>query len=160
MTAREAVFFMERETPPRAVSAPISLPIARVVAVDSTTLRLRGRATFYDATKNNAWYTRSTPGSAYYHQDRGPYLFYAAASPALRAIAPFRWGGPPYRVVITNLRLNLSIVAWVVDECACVGGGIIDLSPQAWWAIGGSGMTPFSRGIIDVEVEVLRSAAR
>lgn len=154
VTAREAVLFVERPGAPESTlqAAPL-LPVAHLALARPTTLR--GRATYFDATMNNAWYTRSQPGSAYYHQDGGPYRYYAAASPALRAIAPFHWGAPPYRVIVTNRRLNISIVAWVVDECACVGGGIIDLAPEAWWAVGGSGATPFSRGVIDVEVELL-----
>jgi hypothetical protein len=157
LTAHEAVFFHERavETtaPPAAATV---LPLASIRPSGTAALTLRGRATHYDATKNNAWYTRSTPGSAYYHQDGGPYLFYAAASPRLRAIAPFYWGKPPYRVIVTNTALNLSIVAWIVDECACVGGGIIDIGPEAWWVLGGSGRTPYSRGVIDVLVEIAK----
>ena len=157
LTAREAVFLRERATettaPPPAV--PV-LPLASIRPSGTAALTLQGRATHYDATKNNAWYTRSTPGSAYYHQNGGPYLFYAAASPRLRAIAPFYWGKPPYRVIVTNTALNLSIVAWIVDECACVGGGIIDIAPEAWWVLGGSGRTPYSRGVIDVLVEIAK----
>lgn len=154
-TAHEAVVLLERatETVPLVMTAPV-LPLAFLRPSGEGGLTIRGRATYYDATKNNAWYTRRTPGSAYYHQDGGPYLFYAAASPRLRAIAPFYWGKPPYRVIVTNTALNLSIVAWVVDECACVGGGIIDIAPEAWWVLGGSGRTPTSRGVIDVLVEI------
>jgi hypothetical protein len=119
---------------------------------------LQGRATFYDASRNHAWYTHSTPGSAYYNQDGAPYYtFYAAASPRLRAVAPFHWGGQPYAVSITNTANGRVITAFVVDECACVGGGVIDLAPAAWAALAGPGV-PFSRGVLDVRVEILYGA--
>jgi hypothetical protein len=118
-------------------------------------LSITGRATYYDASRNGAWYTRKPrAGSKKYHQDGAPYPFYAAASPALRKLRPFRWGDEPYRVIVSNTKTNVSIVVWIVDECACVGGGVIDLSPLAWKTLG-EGKISFSRGVQDVRVEIL-----
>jgi hypothetical protein len=109
-----------------------------------------GIASFYDATKNNAWYTRGDK----------PTLFYAAAGPALRALCKgcdFKWGKPPYRVLITNRTNGRSIVAWVVDWCQCSKGKnqkLIDLAPAAWAAVAGPEYS-MSRGLLKVKVEVL-----
>ena len=90
----------------------------------------KGKATWYDATKNNAWYT----------QGDKPTLFYAAAGPALRAIKNFRWGKKPYRIIVENLSNGKAIVAWVVDWCQCRGQTdnekLVDLSPAAFTALG------------------------
>jgi hypothetical protein len=115
---------------------------------------LTGFATFYDASKNFAWYTQPVrKNAAKYNQDGAPYVYYAAASPQLRAVRKFKWGSEPYRVMITNPKTGISIVAWVVDTCACVGGSLIDLAPVAWKAIAGG--APLSRGVQPVIVEVL-----
>lgn len=144
--------------PPKVVVLPTPSPTAIPTPEPSPTnafLSITGRATYYDATRNGAWFTREArPGSEKYHQDGAPYPFYAAASPALRKLRPFKWGSKPYRVIVSNLRTNVAIVAWIVDECACVGGGVIDLSPLAWKTLG-AGKIPFSRGVQDVRVEIL-----
>jgi len=89
-----------------------------------------GKATWYDATKNSAWYT----------QGNKPTLFYAAAGPALRKIKDFRWGKKPYRIIVENLKNGKAIVAWVVDWCQCRGQSnnekLVDLSPAAFTALG------------------------
>lgn len=104
-----------------------------------------GKATWYDATKNNAWYTRGDK----------PTLFYAAAGPALRKIKDFRWGKKPYRIIVENLKNGRAIVAWVVDWCQCRGQKnnekLVDLSPAAFVALG----VPLGNGVQKVRVTVL-----
>jgi hypothetical protein len=133
-------------------------PLVEITPEPSPTdafLSITGRATYYDASRNGAWYTRKPrAGSEKYHQEGSPYPFYGAASPALRELRPFRWGDEPYRVIVSNLKTHTAIVVWIVDECACVGGGVIDLSPLAWKTLG-EGKIPFSRGVQDVRVEIL-----
>lgn len=105
----------------------------------------KGKATWYDATKNNAWYTLGEK----------PTLFYAAAGPALRALKDFRWGKQPYRIIVENLKNGKSIVAWVVDWCQCRGQTgnekLVDLSPAAFVALG----IPLRNGVQRVRVTVL-----
>ena len=105
----------------------------------------KGKATWYDATKNNAWYTRGDK----------PTLFYAAAGPALRALKDFRWGKKPYRIIVENLKNGKAIVAWVVDWCQCRGQTgnekLVDLSPAAFVALG----VPLGNGVQRVRVTVL-----
>jgi hypothetical protein len=104
-----------------------------------------GKATWYDATKNNAWYTRGDK----------PTLFYAAAGPALRKIKDFRWGKKPYRIIVENLRNGKAIVAWVVDWCQCRGQTnnekLVDLAPAAFEALG----VPLGHGVQRVRVTVI-----
>ena len=104
-----------------------------------------GKATWYDATKNSAWYT----------QGKKPTLFYAAAGPALRAIKNFRWGKKPYRIIVENLKSGKAIVAWVVDWCQCRGQTdnqkLVDLSPAAFTALG----VDLKMGVQRVRVTVL-----
>lgn len=109
-----------------------------------------GKASYYDATRNNAWYTRQPQ-----------YRFYAAAGPKLRKLCgkrcDFKWGKPPYRVIVSNRANDRAIVVWVVDWCQCNAGPnekLIDLAPEAWQALAGP-ETPMSRGVLKVRVEVL-----
>lgn len=106
---------------------------------------VKGRATWFDATKNNAWYTRGDK----------PTLFYAAAGPALRKIKDFRWGKKPYRIIVENLSSGKAIVAWVVDWCQCRGQTnnekLVDLSPAAFTALG----VDLNMGVQRVRVTVL-----
>jgi hypothetical protein len=108
-------------------------------------LSVKGKATWYDATKNNAWYTRGDK----------PTLFYAAAGPALRKIKDFRWGKKPYRIIVENLKNGKAIVAWVVDWCQCRGQTnnekLVDLSKAAFVALG----VPLGNGVQKVRVTVL-----
>ena len=108
-------------------------------------LSVKGKATWYDATKNNAWYTLGEK----------PTLFYAAAGPALRKIKDFRWGKKPYRIIVENLKNGRAIVAWVVDWCQCRGQTnnekLVDLSPAAFVALG----VPLGNGVQRVRVTVL-----
>jgi len=108
-------------------------------------LSAKGKATWYDATKNSAWYTLGDK----------PTLFYAAAGPALRALKDFRWGKKPYRIIVENLKNGKAIVAWVVDWCQCRGQTgnekLVDLSKAAFVALG----VPLGNGVQRVRVTVL-----
>ena len=108
-------------------------------------LSAKGKATWYDATKNSAWYTRGDK----------PTLFYAAAGPALRALKDFRWGKKPYRIIVENLKNGKAIVAWVVDWCQCRGQTgnekLVDLSQAAFTALG----VDLNMGVQRVRVTVL-----
>lgn len=83
-----------------------------------------GIATWFDATRNSAWYVRP------------PYslTFYVAAGPALRE----QWGHTyrqRYQLVVTSPVTGRSALVWVVDWCSCNGTKrrgdekIADLSP-------------------------------
>ena len=139
-----------------ATAIVLTMPVAERVLRDSRapeptpapTLEITstiGKATWYDATKNNAWYTRGDK----------PTLFYAAAGPALRQIKDFRWGKKPYRIIVENLKNGKAIVAWVVDWCQCRGQTnnekLVDLSPAAFEALG----VPLKNGVQKVRVTVL-----
>lgn len=114
-------------------------------SAESVVQSVNGKATWYDATKNSAWYTRGEK----------PTLFYAAAGPALRALKDFRWGKKPYRIIVENLKNGKAIVAWVVDWCQCRGQKnnekLVDLSPAAFVALG----VPLGNGVQKVRVTVL-----
>ncbi len=140
---------------PAATPSPTPIPTIEPTPVPSTGFpTLAGFATFYDATRNHAWFTQSPrKNAAKYHQDGAPFVYYAAASPRLRAVRMFKWGWEPYRVIVSNPNTGIAIVAWVVDECACVGGSLIDLAPGAWKELAGG--ASFGRGIQPVIVEVL-----
>jgi hypothetical protein len=107
---------------------------------------VKGKATWYDATKNNAWYTQGDKTT----------LFYAAAGPALRKIKDFRWGKKPYRIIVENLKNGKAIVAWVVDWCQCRGQKnnekLVDLSMAAFTALG----VDLNTGVQRVRVTVLQ----
>jgi hypothetical protein len=122
-------------------------------------ITLSGRATWYDARKNGAWFTeRVRPGAANRNQDGGPYKFYAAAGPALRARRDFRWGKEPYEVILRNPATGKEITVTVVDWCQCYGGStgnerLIDLAPAAFKALGVS----LSRGVQRIELRFVDS---
>jgi rare lipoprotein A (peptidoglycan hydrolase) len=117
-------------------TAPVTAPLRDSFKPETTTVApplprsAKGKATWYDATKNNAWYTMGD----------NPTLFYAAAGPALREIKNFKWGKKPYRIRVENLKNGKTIVAWVVDWCQCRGQTdnekLVDLSPAAFTALG------------------------
>jgi rare lipoprotein A (peptidoglycan hydrolase) len=146
------------QAPPAPAPTATPTPVQATPTADPTapSWELSGIATWYDATRNHAWFTQAPrPGAAKRNQDGAPYAFYAAASPALRALAPFKWGKEPYAVRITNTRTGLSIIAWVVDTCSCTGrkadpndDRAIDLSPAAFQALG----VPLGRGIQAVTI--------
>ncbi len=128
------------EAPLRDSFRPEPAPVS-----ESVVLSVKGKATWYDATKNNAWYTRGDK----------PTLFYAAAGPALRKIKDFRWGKKPYRIIVENLKNGKAIVAWVVDWCQCRGQTgnekLVDLSQAAFTALG----VDLKMGVQRVRVTVL-----
>jgi hypothetical protein len=108
-----------------------------------------GVATWYDATKNNAWYTRVTKWGPIIH-------YYAAAGPAARALIgddnPYH---EHYEVDVTNRLNGRRIRVTIVDWCSCSSGRdwekAIDLSPAAFKALG----LPLSRGIAPVTITLL-----
>ena len=132
-------------------NAPVAGPLRDSFKPETTAVvapilkSVKGKATWYDATKNNAWYTRG----------ERPTLFYAAAGPALRAIKNFKWGKKPYRIIVENLKNGKAIVAWVVDWCQCRGQTdnekLVDLSPAAFTALG----VDLKLGVQRVRVTVL-----
>ena len=91
-----------------------------------------GRATWYDATRNNAWYTQG--GNRMYG-----------------AVGNWKWGDTPYDVVITNIQNGKRVRVVITDYChACKQGrSLIDLSPQAFKKLG----YPLSRGVMWVRIE-------
>jgi hypothetical protein len=147
--------FHAKASTPNATPSPIPSPTVEATPSPSTAFpTLTGFATFYDASKNFAWYTQAVrKNAAKYNQEGAPFVYYAAASPRLRAVRMFKWGSEPYRVIISNPKTGISIIAWVVDTCGCVGGSLIDLAPAAWKEI--SGGASFGRGVQPVVVEVL-----
>ena len=113
-------------------------------------LTIDGIATWYDATKNYAWYTKDPrPNAKKYHQEGAPYPFYVAAGAELRALKPVKWGDKPYRVSIYNYKTKKEIIGWVVDVCMC--RRLVDLSPAAFSALG----VPLGTGIQKVKVTIL-----
>ena len=97
---------------------------------------LYGLATWFDATKNDAWYTQPNKwGKAI--------KFYGAAGPALRKIMGHKYMMEPYAVTITSELTGRSVKVWVTDYCGCHGRKndpsdtrLIDLSPDVWDALG------------------------
>ena len=141
-------------TPTPEVSIPeVSIPEVTIKNI----VTLKGIATWYDATKNNAWYTRKNGGSAK-NQQGGPYRFYGAAGPELRKYRNFTYASKPYTVLITSVATGRSVLVWVVDWCSCNGRvkvdgdeRLIDLAPEVWDALGVSK----SRGIMKIKLAIL-----
>ena len=121
----------------------VSAPAARceiqpqpVASVEITPepVQVIGVATWYDATKNHAWYTRKTALG-------DPVIFYGAAGPKLReALGDDNPYHEHYPVMITNPSTGITIEVIVVDWCSCSKGKewekVIDLSPAAFKALG------------------------
>jgi hypothetical protein len=89
----------------------------------------RGVASWYDATRNNAWYTRG--GTRYY-----------------AAVGTFRWGDDPYAIKICRKdQPRKCVIATVVDYCGRCHKDLkrpwnkrsrsVDLSPAAFAALRG-----------------------
>lgn len=139
---------------PHATSEPPVAPVAPPVEVELTA---KGKATWFDATKNGAWFTQEPrPGAKNRNQDGSPYEFYAAAGPALRALKQFEWGMEPYRAIVENVRNGRAIIVTVVDWCQCRQGAdekLIDLSPAAFEALAGDGN--LGLGVLKVRVTVM-----
>lgn len=139
-----------------AAPTPTSDPVAPVEQVVEV-VQIKGRATWYDASRNNAWFTeKPRVNAADRNQDGAPYEFYAAAGPALRALKPFKWGKKPYQVIVENVRNGRAIIATVVDVCQCREGKnekLIDLAPEAFLALVGDG--GLGVGVMKVRVTIL-----
>jgi rare lipoprotein A (peptidoglycan hydrolase) len=119
---------------------------------------LTGVASWYNARKNNAWYTRKTKGF------EGT-LDYAAAGQELRRMIEEMkpghryWRTTPVRAKITNPKTGISVMVYITDTCGCYSGTpkdrsddkIIDLSPEVFQALG----VPLGRGIQRVVVELI-----
>jgi hypothetical protein len=101
-----------------------------------------GIATWYDADRNggSSWYTRDG------------IKLYAAAGPALRKLIKTKWKMKPKEILIESRRTGLSVIAYVVDWCACHGGGknerLVDLSPAVWDALG----VDLKYGVMEVRI--------
>ncbi len=128
-----------QSVPPSTPTLSPSQPVKSVLGV----------ASWYDATKNNAWYTRETKWGPIIH-------YYAAAGPAARALIgddnPYH---EHYEVDVTNRINGIRIRVTIVDWCSCSKGKkgekAIDLSPAAFKALG----LPLSRGIAPVTITLL-----
>ena len=128
---------------------------------------LVGIASWYDATRNNAWYTRKSEwGKAV--------KFYGAAGPRLRKLIEDFYetdiGGSAYWqrladkdsrpvVKITSKKTGESILVTITDWCGCRGGEdgpeddkIIDLAPEAFEALG----LPLGNGIMKVTINPIK----
>ena len=111
---------------------------------------LIGRATWYDATKNNAWYTRPNRwGKAV--------KLYAAAGPALRQIIGHKYMRKPYAIWVKSKKTGVEVKVWVVDWCGCWGKKndpldtrLIDLAPAVWEKLG----VPLGQGVMRVEIRI------
>lgn len=132
---------------PAAAYAPARFSQAPEPCEEPKSIFLEGRATWYDANRNDqsAWYTREGVE------------FYGAAGPALRAIVKHEWRGS-YRVIITAQKTQRSVVVNVVDYCECLGGDndarndrLIDLAPAVWDALN----VPLEIGVMRVSIELL-----
>lgn len=111
---------------------------------------LIGRATWYDATKNNAWYTQPNKwGKAV--------KLYAAAGPALRRVIGHKYMRKPYAIWVKSKKTGIEVRVWVVDWCGCWGRKkdpldtrLIDLAPAVWEKLG----VPLGQGVMKVEIRI------
>ena len=111
---------------------------------------LIGRATWYDATKNSAWYTRPNKwGKAV--------KLYAAAGPALRRVIGHKYMRKPYAIWVKSKKTGIEVKVWVVDWCGCWGRKndpldtrLIDLAPAVWEKLG----VPLGQGVMKVEIRI------
>lgn len=129
--------------------------------------KIVGVASWFDATRNSAWYTRKTKWGA-------PVKYYGAAGPKLRKFIEGFYGtdigGSAYwqnlaqndlRPVlrVTSKKTGESILVTVTDWCGCRGGKdgpgddkIIDLAPEAFEALGAT----LGIGVIKVTIEPVK----
>jgi len=127
----------------------VSIFLALVLLVGGTTVDQEvGVATWYDATRNGAWYTQEPRrGAASRNQDGAPYALYAA-------VYGWRWGDEPYQLRICRRDdpAQRCVIVTVVDFCSCSrqrpGRRAIDLAPAAFERLG-----PLSRGVLPVTIE-------
>jgi len=111
---------------------------------------LVGRATWYDATKNNAWYTQPNKGGK-------AVKLYAAAGPALRRVIGHKYMRKPYPIWVRSKKTGIEVKVWVVDWCGCWGRKndpmdtrLIDLAPAIWEKLG----VPLGQGVMKVEIRL------
>jgi hypothetical protein len=113
---------------------------------------LKGIATWYDATKNDAWYTQPNKwGKTVKH--------YVAAGPMLRRFVKQRWMMEPVAIWITSKLTGVTVKAYVVDWCGCWGRKsdpddtrLADFAPAIWDALG----VPLERGVTRVEISLVK----
>jgi hypothetical protein len=131
----------------------MSLMLAALLAASSAPLPTGapGVATWYDATRNRAWYTQEPRrGAASRNQEVGPLTLYGA-------VRGFRWGDRPYQVEVCRRdRPGRCVTVWVVDYCSCSrlrpGRMAIDLSPEAFGRLGRLGL-----GVLPVTIRRLEA---
>ena len=119
--------------------------LAAILTISHGGQSVGGKATWYDATKNNAWYTRAP----------WDLEFYAAVGPKIRALKGFKWR-QPWRIMIRSLATGKAKIVWVTDWCQCRENSnnekLVDLSPALWqWLCECS----LSRGVQQVQVTLL-----
>jgi hypothetical protein len=148
-----AVLVLSLAVSTRPVIAPVlPSPSPSPVMIDQpetpTGMTITGIATHYDASRNNAWYTRGDDAVD----------FYGAASPYLRSLRDFKWGGAQYRVIIRSHLTGREVVVVVTDTCSCYGRRdvigdepLIDLAPAVWQALG----VRLGRGIMAIDLTIL-----
>lgn len=113
--------------------------------------RVVGLATWYDATKNHAWYTRENKWG-------GAVKYYAAAGPALRSMVEQKWMMKPVAVWVRSLITGKRLKVYIVDWCGCYGRKsdpldtrLVDLAPAVWHKLGVS----LGRGVMKVEITLI-----
>lgn len=113
-----------------------------------STQKITGIATWYDATRNNAWYTFANKWGK-------PVKLYAAAGPALRKIVDHKYMMKPFPVWVTSKKTGKTVKVWVVDWCGCQGRKsdpddtrLVDLAPAVWEALG----VPLGLGVTRVTI--------
>lgn len=147
-----AVLCLALSVSTRPVIAPTPSPSPSPVMIDQpptpTGMTITGIATWYDASRNHAWYTTGDDAVA----------FYGAASPYLRSLRDFRYGGAQYRVIIRSHLTGREVVVVVTDTCSCYGRRdikgdepLIDLAPAVWQALG----VRLGRGIMAIDLTIL-----
>jgi hypothetical protein len=132
------------------------------------TTKIRGLATWYDASRNGAWYTRKSEWGK-------PVVFYAAAGPALRAMIEdlsggnIKWGVSTWtnmakssnrpKFLLTSKKTGKSVIIIATDWCGCQGRAssktdtrVVDLSPDVWAALG----VDLGLGVMRVTIEVIK----
>ena len=111
---------------------------------------LKGLATWYDAYRNNAWYTQPNKwGKAV--------KLYAAAGPALRAAIGHKYMRKPFAIFVKSKKTGIEVKVWVVDWCGCYGKAkdpldtrLIDLAPAVWAKLG----VPLGQGVMRIEIRI------
>lgn len=130
---------------PHRVLAPSYGPVAD--QPEAPIAVLTGIATWYDASKNHAWYTRTT-------NEGPPVKLYAAAGPGLRKHTPNKWRMKPYHIIVKSVKTGKAVDVWIVDWCGCYGTSksgderLVDLAPAVWKELG----VRLGLGIMKVEI--------